>query len=49
VTVDQQAEAEMRKQVMGVYPGTTWAKKVAAMKRDQLYAIWLRFRKENKL
>jgi hypothetical protein len=42
-------ESEMRRQVASVYPGELWAKKVKKMKLGQLYALWIRFTRENKI
>lgn len=42
-------ESVMRAQVMSVYPGDIWAKKVKKMKLPQLYALWIRFKQEGKI
>lgn len=43
-------ESVMRAQVTSVYRDSDiWARKVKKMKLGQLYAIWLRFKREGKL
>lgn len=43
-------EAQMREQVISVYPGVeSWRKKVLKMKFQQVYAVWLRFKREERI
>ena len=43
-------ESVMREQVISAYPGSdVWKQRVKKMKLGQLYAVWIRLRRENKI
>lgn len=42
-------ESVMRAQVTKAYPGAIWAQKVKKMTTGQLYAVWIRLKRSNKI